>query len=194
MKTMTKISINLLRWSTPWEEIQRCIAAVLNSEFKDFGLTYTENPHVSALSLMDEVKRQFGHDVRIRAIRNEHNAGYAGAHNQFFAETESELLMVLNPDAIIAPSFLQNIVKAFSDPRVGAATGKMLKPEVLNGDQNEKILDGTGIEIYGSRRARERGQLERDHGQYDRDRTVFGVSGTAAAYRKSALERVRLGE
>src|SRR6266702_444016 len=159
MKTMTKISINLLRWSTPWEEIQRCIAAVLNSEFKDFGLTYTENPHVSALSLMDEVKRQFGHDVRIRAIRNEHNAGYAGAHNQFFA-----------------------------------ATGKMLKPEVLNGDQNEKILDGTGIEIYGSRRARERGQLERDHGQYDRDRTVFGVSGTAAAYRKSALERVRLGE
>lgn len=191
---MTKISINLLRWSTPWDEVERSIAAVLNSEFKDFRLTYTENPHTSVPSLVEKVQQQFGQDVRVSTIRNGHNTGYAGAHNQFFANNDNELLMVLNPDAIIAPSFLQNIVKAFSDPRVGAATGKMLKPDALDSDQNEKILDGTGIEIYRSRRARERGQLEPDHGQYDHDQTVFGVSGTAAVYRKSALERVRLGK
>jgi GT2 family glycosyltransferase len=191
---MAKISINLLRWSTPWDEVERSIAAVLNSEFKDFRLTYTENPHDSVPSLMEEVRRRFGHDVRVSTVRNEHNTGYAGAHNQFFAENDSELLMALNPDAIIDLSFLQNIVEAFSDPRVGAATGKMMKPALWAGDQNEKILDGTGIEIFRSRRARERGQLERDHGQYDHDLTVFGVSGTAAVYRKSALERVRIGK
>jgi GT2 family glycosyltransferase len=191
---MSKISINLLRWSTPWDEVEQSISAVLNSGFKDFSLTYTENPHDSVPSLMEKVQLRFGHDLRIKTIRNQRNTGYAGAHNQFFAENNSELLMVLNPDAVIDPSFLQSIDKAFSDPRVGAATGKMLKPKLLSGDSDEEILDGTGIEVYRSRRARERGQLERDHGQYDQGRDVFGVSGTAAVYRKSALERARLGE
>lgn len=191
---MTTISINLLRWSTPWDEVEQSISAVLNSEFRGFCLTYTENPHASAPSLMEKVQLRFGHDARVSTIRNRQNMGYAGAHNQFFAETDSELLMVLNPDAVIDPHFLQSIVKAFSDPRVGAATGKMLKPKLLNDDHDERILDGTGIEIYRSRRARERGQLDRDCGQYDQHRTVFGVSGTAAVYRKSALERVRIDE
>jgi GT2 family glycosyltransferase len=189
---MTMISINLLRWSTPWEEVQRCVAAVLNSDFQDFKLTYTENPHSSASSLMDEVRRHFGNDDRFHTVRNDSNLGYAGAHNRFFAENDSELLMVLNPDAVIDPLFLQNIIKPFSDPAVGAVTGKMLKPQgSING---ERILDGTGLEIYRSRRARERGQLEPDSGQYDDDRIVFGVSGTAAVYRKAALEAIKLGD
>jgi GT2 family glycosyltransferase len=189
---MTKISINLLRWSTPWEEVQQCIAAVLNSSFQAFELIYTENPHVSAPSLMDEVKQQFGQDKRLRTLRNESNLGYAGAHNRFFAETDSELLMVLNPDAVIDRLFLQNIITSFSDPKIGAATGKMLKP--LVSEDGERVLDGTGIEIYRSRRARERGQLETDHGQYDDNLVVFGVSGTAAVYRKAALEAIKIGE
>jgi GT2 family glycosyltransferase len=188
---MAKIAINLLRWNTSWEEVQRCIVAVLNSDFSDFTLIYTENPHVSAPSLVGEVRRKFGCDARVRTVRNDSNIGYAGAHNRFFEENASELLMVLNPDAVISPSFLQNIVKAFSDLKVAAAAGKMLKPQASVGET--RILDGTGIEIHRSRRARERGQLEVDCGQYDKGLEVFGVSGTAAVYRKSALEKVRLG-
>jgi GT2 family glycosyltransferase len=189
---MTMISINLLRWSTPWEEVQQCVAAVLNSDFQDFKLTYTENPHLSSPSVMEEMRRHFGKDERLHTIRNDSNLGYAGAHNRFFAEDDSELLMVLNPDAVIDPLFLQNIIKPFSDSTIGAATGKMLKPQVSV--HGERILDGTGIEIYRSRRARERGQLEPDRGQYDDNRPVFGVSGTAAVYRKTALEAIKLGE
>lgn len=168
------------------------MAAVLDSNFQDFELTYTENAHPSAPSLMDEVKQCFGGDDRLRTVRNDSNLGYAGAHNRFFAENDNELVMVLNPDAVIDPLFLQNIVKPFSDPKVGAVTGKMLKHQVSAG--GERILDGTGIEIYRSRRARERGQMEPDHGQYDHNRIVFGVSGTAAVYRKAALEAIKLGE
>jgi GT2 family glycosyltransferase len=189
---MTKISINLLRWSTPWEEVQQCITAVLNSSLQSFELIYTENPHPSAPSLIDKVRQEFGEDNRLRTIRNESNLGYAGAHNQFFAETDSELLMVLNPDAVIDRLFLENIITPFSDPKVGAVTGKMLKPR-LPGD-GETVLDGTGLEIFRSRRARERGQLETDHGQYDHNPVVFGVSGTAAVYRKTALEAIKIEE
>ena len=65
----------------------------------------------------------------------------------------------------------------------------MLRPEQRNG---EWLLDGTGIVVNRARRGRERGQLEVDHGQYDSQLDVFGVSGTAAVFRKSALHDAAL--
>jgi GT2 family glycosyltransferase len=44
------------------------------------------------------------------------------------------------------------------------------------------------------RRGRERGQNQLDTGQFDGSRRIFGVSGTAPAYRKSALDKVRIGD
>ncbi|WP_446745236.1 glycosyltransferase [Silvibacterium acidisoli] len=188
---MSKLAINLLRWSNPWEEIETCIAAVLNSTFQDFILLYTENPHPTASSLEELVKIRFAADTRLRIRINDENTGYAGAHNQFFFETDNEFLMVLNPDAVLHPGFLAEILIAFENPFVGAATGKMVKP--LQPPDQTRILDGTGIILYRTRRARERGQLDADHGQFDRSREVFGVSGTAAVFRKQALEEVKLG-
>jgi GT2 family glycosyltransferase len=188
---MITISINLLRWNTPWDDIRVCIEAVLMSDYDQFDLVYMENPTAAADSLVNQVRLCFGTDPRLRIVKAESNLGYAGGHNRFFAETDSELVMVLNPDAIVDRDFLKNIVRAFEDPKVAAATGKMIKP--LANNSGEQILDGTGIVLYRNRRSRERGQLEIDHGQYDRDPRIFGVSGTAAVYRKSALEEVKLG-
>jgi GT2 family glycosyltransferase len=188
---MTNISINLLRWNSPWEEIRACIQAVLLSEFDGFELIYMENYNLACPSLVDQVRDHFGSDLRLRIVTASSNLGYAGGHNRFFAETQTELLMVLNPDAILHPGFLTHIVQPFADPRVGAVTGKMIKPSPNS--NGERILDGTGIMLSHSRRGRERGQFEVDHGQYDHQPRVFGVSGTAAVYRKSALEAVRLG-
>jgi GT2 family glycosyltransferase len=188
---MITISINLLRWNSPWEEIRSCIEAVLLSEFDGFELIYMENHNPDSPSLVDRVRERFGHDSRLRIVTADSNLGYAGGHNRFFAETHTELLMVLNPDAILHPGFLTHIVRPFVDPRVGAVTGKMLKP--FRNSNGERVLDGTGIILSHSRRGRERGQHEVDRGQYDRQLRVFGVSGTAAVYRKSALEAVKLG-
>jgi len=141
--------------------------------------------------LVDLVKERFGTDPRLRIVTTESNLGYAGGHNRFFAETNSELVMVLNPDAVLHPSFLKNAVRPFGNPKVGAVTGKMLKPTPE--PNGERILDGTGILLSRKRRGYERGQLEIDRGQYDHLPWIFGVSGTAAVYRKSALEEVKLG-
>jgi GT2 family glycosyltransferase len=188
---MIPLAINLLRWNSPWDEIHACIAAVFQSDFQDFELIYMENFNPDCSSLIAQVRECFGCDPRLRTVSTESNLGYAGAHNRFFAENNAELLMVLNPDAILDRGFLRAIVRPFCDPEVAAATGKMLKPiPTLSG---ERILDGTGIVLSRSRRGCERGQLEIDHHQYDGESRVFAVSGTAAVYRKSALESIRLG-
>lgn len=189
---MSLISINLLRWNSPWEEIRVCIEAVMNSDFDGFELIYMENSNPNCESLVSQVRAHFGADGRLRVITTGSNLGYAGGHNRFFAEADAQLLMVLNPDAVLDRDFLKSIVLPFQDPRVGAATGKMIKPgRTANGD---RTLDGTGILLSRTRRGYERGQLEIDRGQYDADPHVFGVSGTAAVYRKSALEEVRIGQ
>ncbi len=187
---MPKISINLLRWNTEWKDIKEVIDSVLAQQYSDYELVYSENADIGNPTLIENIKNTYPNNSKIRIVNNNGNLGYAGGQNKFFSETDSELLMVLNPDAILAPTFLSEITAVFDDPGVGMATGKMVKPE--KNENGESLLDGTGIVIFKSRRARERGQLEVDKGQYDNYPDVFGVSGTAAVYRKSALEEVRL--
>ena len=176
---MPKLSINLLGWNHR-EIIGKAIASVLNQTYQDFELVYSDN--ASADGSADYVRTNFP-DVKI--IKNKENLGYAGGHNRFFSQSRSEFVMVLNPDVVLDKNFLENAMKGFSEERVAAVTGKMLRP-------NSNVLDGTGIVLSRSRRARERGQNEVDLGQYDDQPEVFGVSGTAAIYRREALEKIKL--
>ncbi len=180
---MPRLSINLLRWNTNWEEIRAVMDAVLIQTYQDYELVYSEN---GSPKLIDQVREYYKGNPKVRIVDNGGNLGYAPGQNKFFKETDSEFLMVLNPDAIMTPTFVEELMKAFENPKVGVVTGKMVKPE--KNEKGQSILDGTGIIIFKSRRARERGQLEVDNGQYDNQTDVFGVSGTAAIYRKSALE------
>lgn len=188
---MPKLAINIIRWNHPKEMLQRCIDCVLGQDFEDFELTLTENGSIQDPYLKDFFIDAY-HHPKFKVADNGRNFGFAGGHNRFFKQSKTELVMPLNPDAFMQPSFLKNMVKAFDNPKVGAVEGKMLKPEHDQGGKH--LIDGTGIIIYRSRRARERGQLQIDNGQFDRDKQIFGVSGSAPIYRKSALEASRLYE
>lgn len=187
---MQTIAINIVRYNHPLPLIKRCIHAVLDQDLGDFTLTLTENG--SNDSIKTEIVSSFGADPRFSFVDNGANLGFAGAHNLFFSHTEADVLLPLNPDTAMAPGYLRALISAFDDPAVGAATGKMLKFEPL--PDGSRILDGTGIVVSRGRRGRERGQHETDRQQFDNSRHVFAVSGTAPAYRKTALEAVRLFE
>lgn len=188
-ETRPKIGINLVRYNQPEELISECLKAALAQDYPDFSVTLTENG--SRDSIAGHIQSRFGDDPRFRYVDNQANLGFAGAHNKFFAESDAELLMPLNPDAIMQSGYLSALAAVFVDPKIGGAEGKMLKPNPAA--DGSMIIDGTGIVISRTRRARERGQLREDHGQYDRYTNVFGVSGTAPLYRKSALHAARLG-
>lgn len=185
---MPEIAINLVRYNQKLEDISECLAAALLQDYPYFTVTLTENG--SKDSIEQGIKALFAENPKFRFVDNQTNLGFAGAHNKFFAESSAEFVMPLNPDAIMQPGFLTELVKAFEDSKIAAATGKMLKPLAL--EDGSHILDGTGIIVSRTRRARERGQLQVDKGQYDASTDVFGVSGTAPLYRKSALDKVKI--
>jgi len=187
---MPRVAINIVRYNHDLSLIQKSVQAALNQNMEDYTVTLTENG--STDSIRDKVLSQFGGNPRFGYADNGKNLGFAGAHNLFFCQTDAEFVMPLNPDTEMTRGYLRALMTAFDDPNAAACTGKMLRFEKL--PDGTAILDGTGIVISRARLASERGQLDADRGQFDHSRNVFGVSGTAPVYRKSALEQVRLFE
>jgi GT2 family glycosyltransferase len=126
----------------------------------------------------------------VRLIQLSRNMGYGGAANVAVRETRSGYLMLLNPDVVLTPTFLAELV-GFGEarPRAGSLTGKLLR---FPDGPGRPIIDSTGHLLFRNRWAANRGEGERDAGQYDVPMEVFGVSGAAPFYRREMLEDVRI--
>lgn len=62
----------------------------------------------------------------IRFLANPQNVGFAAAVNQGLRSADTETVVILNPDVLVTRSSLDNLMRAFADPRVGAAGGKLV--------------------------------------------------------------------
>lgn len=142
---------------------------------------------------------------QVEVIDPGYNIGFAKGHNLVFEkyanlsltlpklgegnhnEKSTEFFQLVNPDMIMEPNYIEEMLKAFEDEKVGAATGKLLR---FDFDKNQKtnIIDTTGVVISKSGRARDRGQHEVDNGQFDNLTSVQAVSAAGAMYRRSALQ------
>ena len=122
-------------------------------------------------------------------VRDE-NEGFARGNNIGFSKTDADWILTLNPDARLDPDFISILLKAAeNNPRIGMLGGKLLQVRELDPDgiPNTKIIDSTGIEIFKSRRVRDRGMGEEDNGQYDKHERVFGICAGAALYKREML-------
>ena len=111
------------------------------------------------------------------------NVGFCRANNEGIARTSSPWVLVLNPDTRLHERFLEELLPAFADPRVGIACGKLLRFDGVT-------FDSAGQELGRSRQPVERGYGTPDRGEYDRDDEVFGACGAAALYRRAMIDDV----
>ncbi|AIQ32631.1 glycosyl transferase [Paenibacillus sp. FSL P4-0081] len=117
-------------------------------------------------------------------LENEHNTGFAPAHNQAIAGTNTDYVLVLNPDLTLAPDYISRLVARFEDNlQIGSATGKLL----LKADHS--LVDSTGLRMNRARRAFDRGAGE-SADLWNESGVVFGVSGAAAMYSRRMIEDV----
>ncbi|OME08936.1 MULTISPECIES: glycosyltransferase family 2 protein [Paenibacillus] len=117
-------------------------------------------------------------------IQNQKNTGFAPAHNQAIAATETDYVLVLNPDLTLAPDYISRLIAQMeANPQIGSATGKLL----LKADHG--LVDSTGLRMNKARRAFDRGAGEPAE-LWTQSGTVFGVSGAAAMYPRRMIEDV----
>lgn len=145
-------------------------------------------------------------DGSVVALRAEHpdvtvmephaNLGYGRAANLGVAATHAPVVLVCNPDTVLAPGSARVVLDAFAaDPDVA-----IVGPHILNPDgttyPSARTAPGTGVAVGHALlgRVAPRNRFTRAYRQTDaatdRPRDVDWVSGAALWFRRSALDRV----
>ena len=131
---MPRVAINIVTWNSS-DYIRICLDAVMRQTFQDLAITVLDNGSTdcSLTTLAPYL------DAGIRVIRNQHNAGYAGAHNQLIRATDSDYVLTLNPDVHLIPDFVKHLVARLdSVPEYGAASGQLRAIARESAEQSER--------------------------------------------------------
>lgn len=116
------------------------------------------------------------------------NQGFAGAHNIGFARCRTPLVLTLDHDVQLEWSGIEKVLACFSNEKVGAAQGKLLRRDQVPG--GHAVIDSAGIMLTRALNGRERGANEADLGQFDEPAGLMAVTGACGLYRVSALRAV----
>jgi len=177
---MSSASVHIVTYNSA-EYIADCIQSVLKQRAVIDKIIVIDNA-----STDDTVERVRQWGDRVVLVTNETNTGFAAAHNQAMAMSESDYYLVLNPDVMLDPDYLLHIMNFMDQhPEVGSCTGKL----VLRSQPG--LIDSAGLTINKSRRAFDRGAY-RPQEEWDKAGDVFGVSGAAAVYSRKMVEDVSI--
>jgi len=175
---MVKVAVNIVTFNSAGD-IVKCLEGLDRQTFRDFRVHVLDN--ASSDATIKELK-----GLPIDLITSKVNLGFAKGHNDLMRAYSAEFVLVLNPDAILEPEFLERLLAALeARPDAASATGKLLR-------MDGKTLDSTGIVMLRSQRHLDRGADAPDTGQFDKPEDVFGPSGAAALYRMKALQDVAI--
>lgn len=155
-----------------------CIASLRQQIFQDFQIVVVDDGSTDGTEAA--VRRQF---PEVAVIRFPRNGGLARAQNAGIAATGTEYVVMLNNDTEAEPTWLERLVAA-ADARPGAwaVAGKLRLWD--RRDVIHAAGDGFGTDGV----PRNLGVWERDDGQWDDGRWIWGPQGGAALFRRSALE------
>jgi GT2 family glycosyltransferase len=116
------------------------------------------------------------------------NIGFGGGHNIGLSKCTTSLVLILNPDVALNWPGIREVMKAFDNPEVGAAQGKLLKYQ--KNSSVSRNIDSTGIKLTLALNGYERGANEVDYNQYHETEQVLATSGACSIYRMKALNAV----
>ncbi|MGH2447359.1 MAG: glycosyltransferase family 2 protein [Chloroflexota bacterium] len=191
---MQRVAINIVTFNSALN-IDACLASVLEQNYPSFSVTVLDN------ASQDETRRRLS-DWKARGVEvmeSGTNLYYARAHNRLVARSNSELVLTLNPDVMLASTFLRNAVEAISDSQsIGSVNGKLLLSEAPRLDPaqlkypDHGLIDSAGLMMYRSRRPYLRGYRQPSRSTCLESAAIFGADGACALYRREMLESVAL--
>src|SRR3984957_5842066 len=104
--------------------IEPVFSAIFKQTYKDFNVVAVISGNADGgKELLQEKFPQ------VEIIDPGYNIGFAAGHNLVFEKYNSEFFQLVNPDLIMESNYLEEMVKVFENPKVGAATGKLYQIE-----------------------------------------------------------------
>jgi GT2 family glycosyltransferase len=132
MTTSPKVSALIVAFGDE-PELDLCLAAVLASSGVEVDLVVVDNGDRSGHL------RTLESDARARVIRPATNLGFAGGCNLAAEHAVGDVLVLVNPDVIVAPDTLAELAEACSPAAVGIATASVrlaAHPGIINSAGN----------------------------------------------------------
>ena len=149
-----------------------CLKALNRQTYKKVLISVWDNANEHRV-------KQISHTHRAAYHGSQKNLGFGAAHNAIIRTLhlkDSDYYLALNPDAVLEPMFIKELVKALEINGAGWATGTLYR------NKGTKELYSVGHAVQRDGYAYNIGFGLRDIGQYDSRRTVFGAPGAAALY------------
>ena len=116
------VSITIVTWNSA-KYLDRCVAALAGQEGRASEVIIVDNASA------DGTREILGRvDPSWRVIYNAENVGFAAGQNQAIRESRGEWVLCLNPDVVLSPDFISQLVGAGdAHPEAGSLCGKLLR-------------------------------------------------------------------
>ena len=160
-----------------------CIDSIQKSNYKNYEIIVVDN--ISKDKSHKKCKEKF---PNIKLIENSENLGYCEGNNVGLRVTNGEFVVILNPDTIVDPSWLSELLQAYRKNGDGIYQPKFLATT----DHSMLLSTGNMIQIFGFGYSRSKGDL--DKGQYEKFEKIDFASGTCIFTSKKIIEEIGLFE
>ncbi len=141
------VSIIILNYNAG-ELLLNCVDSLKKSTYTNLEILIIDN--ISSDNSQKKCKEKF---PDIKLIQNNENLGYCGGNNVGINEAKGKFIVILNPDTIIEPNCIDELILAYN--KFGNA---LYQPKILS--LNEKdIIQSTGnmLHVFGFGFARDKG-------------------------------------
>ena len=174
------VSVIVLNYNAG-ELLLNCIESIKKSAYKNLEVIVVDN--ISTDKSQEICKEKY---PDIKLIQNDENFGYCEGNNIRIRKAKGGFIMILNPDTIVEPNCIRELI--FAHEKLGEG---LYQPKILS--LNEKqVLQSTGnmIHVFGFGFAKDKGKKDEE---VDEEIKKIGyASGTCLFASRSVLDKVGL--
>ena len=174
------VSIIILNYNAG-KLLLNCIDSVFKSTYQNFEVIVvdnlsTDNSHVRC-------KEKF---EKIQLIENKENLGYCEGNNIGIRNANGEFIIILNPDTIVEPNWLNHLMSAYNKFGEGLYQPKFFSLK------EKLVIQSTGnmLHIFGFGFARDKGKI--DNEKIKSIEKINYASGTCLFTSKIVLDKIGL--
>ena len=158
-----------------------CVSSILKSHHKNFEIILVDN--ISKDNSHKKCKEKF---PSINLIENSENLGYCEGNNVGLRKAHGQFIAVLNPDTIVDPYWLDELLKAYKTNGDGLYQPKFLATT----DHSMLLSTGNMIQIFGFGYSRSKG--DKDKQLFEKFEQIDYASGTCLFTSNSLIQKIGL--
>lgn len=180
---MAKLVISIVTWNSA-DSIEACVNSVLAQSFTDYEFYILDNASKDdTCAIIEKINSK-----KINLIRSHQNKGFCGGHNHVINSTKSEFVLLVNPDIIMNPDYIEKALTAMNERKnIGTVCGLLVQS-----DDKKAIIDSAGLMRLPSCI-----MSLIDHGKRINEielkkKEVFGADGALPLYRRAMVDHVSI--